>query len=239
MANGLAIQGMHEFGPLILNCSTAIQIDVHNLDHRPEVDTELNKEQIAWTCTTLDTCESTKNNSSLSANVTICLYHGIPNQVDDRLPPHFIDPDFNHEPTLTLSVPCDANVCSLQSTWAPLPQETFISILSWLQLDSLVRCMRVCRNWDKFIRYTRELWEDISCDNGYIVDQKAIEQYMKRAGQNGIRKISLGSSTAMKLDSRRFINSLLEQGVGKLQYLGIIFSLCKNYLSFTKLPTNL
>lgn len=83
--------------------------------------------------------------------------------------------------------------------------------------------MRVCREWNQFIQYTRALWEDISCDDDYNIDQKAIERYMQRAGPNGIRRVALGSTTAMKLDVILFIKALLAQGVGNLQYLGMVF----------------
>lgn len=146
--------------------------------------------------------------------------------MDDLLPDavlHFTDPDFNHGLLHTLSWPSCTTSHQPQPAWTPLPEEIFISILLWLPLDSLVRCMRVCREWNQFIQYTRALWEDISCDDDYNIDQKAIERYMQRAGPNGIRRVALGSTTAMKLDVILFIKALLAQGVGNLQYLGMVF----------------
>jgi F-box-like len=160
--------------------------------------------------------------------------------VDDLLPDavlHFTDPDFNYELPQRQSWSCSITAYHLQQRWTPLPQEIFVSILSWLPLDSLVRCMRVCREWNQFIQYTGALWEEISCDDEYNVDQSAIELYMKRAGQNGIRKVSLGSSTAMKIDVRLFIKALLQQGVGNLQYLGM-FSHSRSMISVWQYAIN-
>lgn len=104
-----------------------------------------------------------------------------------------------------------------------LPEEVVYYILSLLPLHSLVRCMRVCQHWNNFILNTRGFWLDFySGDSDRNINQQAAEIYLNRAGQNGLRKISLDSSSALLLNKNRILRLILANGVGNLQHLSMI-----------------
>jgi hypothetical protein len=82
--------------------------------------------------------------------------------------------------------------------------------------------MRVCQHWNNFILNSRGFWLDFySDDSERNINQRAAEIYLNRAGQNGLRKISLEPSSALLLDKNRILRLILANGVGNLQHLSM------------------
>jgi hypothetical protein len=106
-----------------------------------------------------------------------------------------------------------------------LNQDIMSAIFLLLPLDSLVRCMPVCRYWNDIIRNTSALWVELWDDEDRIISQNAVETYLGRAGKNALRKVELGPRTAQRLNSGRTMEIMTENGVANLQYLGRTLSL--------------
>lgn len=132
-----------------------------------------------------------------------------------------LDPDYRGKSFKPSYATTDTSIHGAHSL-VSLPEEIVYYILSLLPLHSLVRCMGVCQRWNNFILNTRGFWLDFySDDSDRSINQQAAEIYLNRAGQNGLRKISLEPSSTLLLDKNRILRLILANGVGNLQYLSM------------------
>lgn len=148
----------------------------------------------------------------LRAAIGVHPYDLIPDDLKLILDPDYYTTTTIDQPKLSIIPGCDY--------WVALPEDIMYYIVSILPLDSLVRCMSVCRRWNRFIRNTSAFWIDLCYTGSRVISQEALEMYLGYACKPGIRKIAIDPRSALYLDGERLMKVMLKHGVSNLQHLG-------------------